>query len=107
MLTEDQIAALEQQHGKVRVYNVTLADGTKEAFAFAFPSRGQFKMWRAAEKNKDPDAQERLVIGMCKSHSLQQFSDILDKPGNAAIADVLAGKLTDWLLPNVEEQGKG
>ena len=106
-VTAEQIAAWQAEHKHITVREVQAPDGTRETFVFKFPSRGQCKMWRAATNAQDEEAQENLVIGMCVSHQPEEFKAYLDKPGNGLAADVLAKALTPWIIPKVNEQGKG
>lgn len=106
MVSAEKIAELESKHGSVKTIDFTNGSGAKARFVFRLPTRGQYKMWRAAMRKEDPEAIERLVVGMCVSHSHDEFSAFLDAPGNYAAADLAAVKLDAWITGAMTEVGK-
>lgn len=106
MVSADKIAELEAKYGMVAKVAFSSGSGGKETFVFRQPSRGQYKMWRAAMRKEDPEAIERLIIGMCVSHSPDEFTTFLEVPGQAAAADLMAVKLDAWITGQAEQVGK-
>ncbi len=106
MVTDEKVAELKAKHGDCAVVRITCGNGTKETFVFKHPTRGQYKMWRAAARKEDPDAPERLAIGMCVSHSHEEFEAFLDVPGQAPAADRIILVLDEWIAGKAEQQGK-
>ena len=68
-------------------------------------TRGQYKMWRAATKRSDPDAQENLVIGICVYPERAVLDALLDK--YPSIPEAISEQLGEWVGMAAEQVGKG